>query len=127
MREPENPQRTQLPVVQPEPETQRAGPLAVGATALAMAFIVVVVLYGLTRPEPQQSATAPAAETTASAPATETTGAAPNTNKPATTTPKETSGQQSQTQTKPPGPGDAATGTTGGPSAKPAKPPAPAR
>jgi hypothetical protein len=161
MRESAHPRPTQLPVVQPTPAMHQASPLAVGATALAMAFIVVVVLYGMTRgpQDEQQAASAPvstpqtptaAPETTGTAPADERQAGAPaqqgrgsnerattgqtagqdgsqaEADKPAATTPEQNRGQQSQTQDNPPTSGEAATGTTGGPSARPARtPPAP--
>jgi hypothetical protein len=69
----------QLPVVQPTAAAHRTRPLTVAGAALAMVAIVVVVLYGMTRPSHQQQATsAPvAASQTGQSPA-ETTGAAPS-------------------------------------------------
>ena len=133
-----------LPVVQPDPMLRetRAGWLRTLATLLGGAAVVILVLYGLTRPanEPQL-ATAPVATETARAGggAANNAGAqAPDANAPAQnaepnrqqpTTTGQGSGQQDSAtdggqapspagQAGPPAAGGAATGTVGGPSAK---------
>jgi hypothetical protein len=132
----ENPE-ADLPLTQqPDPmlHERRAGPLAFTLTSVAMAVIVMVVLYGMTR-EPAQDR---AASATASAPVSATTGqgagGAPAQSQQGTPdakarnpqerarqgTPEQNRGQQSQTQGSPPFAGDAAAGTVGGPSARPA-------
>ena len=66
--------RSSLPVVlQPDPTLQRRpGTLGTIMASLGMTAVVIVVLYGLTRPQmPQQSASAPPAQT---APEPSTTG-----------------------------------------------------
>lgn len=57
-------------MVQPDPmlEEHRAGPFRIIATAVGAAVIVVLALYGMTRPpEPQQTAAAPSETQTAPA------------------------------------------------------------
>src|SRR5688572_13894384 len=76
MSEPIQPRRTQLPVVQPSATTHRASTLTVGAAAIAMASVVAVVLYGITRVPQQQTASAPAAASQTTPQPAETTGAA---------------------------------------------------
>lgn len=126
--------------VQPDPtlEEGRAGLFRVAVTLLACAGIVVLVLYGLTRPveQPQMAAsepshsseTAPAgggaannAEGKTTKPNAPAQNAQPNPQKPSTTGQGSTGGGQGQAgqASGPPAAGGAATGTVGGPAAKP--------
>lgn len=126
MTDPDEVRPTQLPVVQPDPMLRetRAGWLRMLATLIGGAVVVVLVLYGMTRPahEPQLAATPEASET---APAQ---NAQPNRQPPTTTgqgSGRQDSGKDGgQTQNPagqagPPAAGGAATSTVGGPSAKP--------
>jgi hypothetical protein len=126
--------------VQPDPtlEEGRAGLFRVVVTLLACAGIVVLVLYGLTRPveQPQMAAsepansseTAPAGGGAANNAGGKTTepnapaqNAQPNPQKPSTTGQGSAGGQgQAGQASGPPAAGGAATGTVGGPDAKPA-------
>ncbi len=56
--------------VQPDPilSESRAGPIRIAAAALGIMLIVLLVLYGLSQPAPQQAANAPAAPQAAAAP-----------------------------------------------------------
>jgi hypothetical protein len=105
---------THLPVVQPDPmlKERRIGPIALTLAALAATVVVLVVLYGLAHgpDQGQVTSTLPGAP---SSPA-ETTGQAS-----APPAAAQDDGQQ-RAPAKPPESGDTATGTAGGPSAKPA-------
>lgn len=84
MSEQETRQPLPLPVVvQPDPMLEdRAGPFRTLIAMAGGALVVVMVLYGLSRPpEPQVAAAAP--KTEQSAPAQATTGAAQQANQPA--------------------------------------------
>jgi hypothetical protein len=112
----------QLPVVQPDPTLREhhVGPMRMAITALACLAIVLAVLFSLTRPveQPQMAAT----ETTETAPAGG--GAANNAGAQNTAARRPTTTGQGQQQggpsSGPPAAGGAATGTAGGPNAKPA-------
>jgi hypothetical protein len=55
-----NPQRSLPVVIEPDPMQRRAGIVGTIMASLGMTAVVVLVLYGLTRPEgPQQTASAP--------------------------------------------------------------------
>jgi hypothetical protein len=109
--------RKELPlpvVVQPDPMLEeRAGPLRTFIVGLAACAVVVLVLYGLSRPEaPQQMAAAPEASQTAPAGG----GAANNAGGQAQ--PANAPAQNSQPNAQQPS--TTGQGSTGGPNATPA-------
>jgi hypothetical protein len=148
MTNPDEVRPARLPVTQPDPMLRetRAGWLRTAVTLLGGAAVVILVLYGITRPanEPQLASAPEATETAPSGGAAANAGAqAPAANAPAQnaqpnpqqpTTTGQGSAQQNSTkpsdqpqnaagQPGPPAAGGGATGTVGGPSAKPAPQP----
>jgi len=122
MSEQDTPRSLPLAVlVQPDPILEeRAGPWRTLAMGLAACAVVVLVLYGMSRPEaPQQMAAS--SEASQAAPAQT---AQPNSRQPTTTGQGSSSGGQATGQAgkpqTPPAPGGNATGTTAGPGVKPA-------
>lgn len=122
MSEQDTPRSLPLAVlVQPDPMLEeRAGPWRTLAVGLAACAVVVMVLYGLSRPEAPQPMAVVSSEAPQAAPAQ----TPPNSQQP-TTTGQGTggSGQATGHAGKPqtaPAPGSNATGTTAGPGVKPA-------
>jgi hypothetical protein len=114
-----------LPAVQRVLRADRAGPIAMAVTGLGAAFVVITVLYGMTREPLQQIASGPATSQQDGGGATpaQAGGTAPSTTGQAPAqaiTPQQNQGQQSQTRSGAPASGRSATGTVGGPSARPA-------
>jgi hypothetical protein len=85
--------RPPLPVVVENPVQRRANILGTVMASLGMTAVVILVLYGLTRPEaPQQTASAPS-QTTQSAPAGDSSGQNPQASTPEPSTTGQGQGQ----------------------------------
>jgi hypothetical protein len=94
-----NPRPSLPAVLQPDPTLQRrAGTLGTIMASLGMTAVVILVLYGLTRPEiPQQTASAPSG-TAQATPEPSTTGQGQS-REPDTQQPKQGKGERSDSAT----------------------------